>query len=68
VGGDYYDYFDVGDGNLGIAIGDVSGKGFPAALLMAGLRASLRAQTMGGDAILRTSCKTQIRSRMRVRL
>jgi sigma-B regulation protein RsbU (phosphoserine phosphatase) len=48
VGGDYYDYFDVGEGNLGIAIGDVSGKGFPAALLMASLRASLRAQTMGG--------------------
>jgi len=48
VGGDYYDYFDVGDGNLGIAIGDVSGKGFPAALLMASLRASLRAQTMRG--------------------
>ena len=49
VGGDYYDYFDVGDGNLGIAIGDVSGKGFPAALLMASLRASLRAQTMRGE-------------------
>lgn len=48
VGGDYYDYFDLADGNLGIAIGDVSGKGFPAALLMASLRASLRAQTMRG--------------------
>ncbi len=49
VGGDYYDYFDLGDGNLGVAIGDVSGKGFPAALLMASLRASLRAQTMRGE-------------------
>jgi sigma-B regulation protein RsbU (phosphoserine phosphatase) len=50
VGGDYYDYFALDNGNLGIAIGDVSGKGFPAALLMASLRASLRAQTMrGGD-------------------
>ena len=49
VGGDYYDYFEVGESNLGIAIGDVSGKGFPAALLMASLRASLRAQTMRGD-------------------
>lgn len=46
VGGDYYDYFALPDGSLGIAIGDVSGKGFPAALLMASLRASLRAQTM----------------------
>jgi sigma-B regulation protein RsbU (phosphoserine phosphatase) len=49
VGGDYYDYFAVADGDLGIAIGDVSGKGFPAALLMAGLRASLRAQTIRGE-------------------
>ncbi|HEY1216867.1 MAG TPA: GAF domain-containing SpoIIE family protein phosphatase, partial [Bryobacteraceae bacterium] len=49
VGGDYYDYFAVADGDLGIAIGDVSGKGFPAALLMASLRASLRAQTMRGE-------------------
>ncbi|HEX4810196.1 MAG TPA: SpoIIE family protein phosphatase [Bryobacteraceae bacterium] len=49
VGGDYYDYFALADGNLGIAIGDVSGKGFPAALLMASLRASLRAQTMRGE-------------------
>jgi sigma-B regulation protein RsbU (phosphoserine phosphatase) len=49
VGGDYYDYFAIGDGKLGIAIGDVSGKGFPAALLMASLRASLRAQTNRGD-------------------
>ena len=49
VGGDYYDYFALRDGTLGIAIGDVSGKGFPAALLMASLRASLRAQTMRGE-------------------
>ncbi len=42
VGGDYYDVFPLEDGRLGIAIGDVSGKGIPAALLMASLRASLR--------------------------
>jgi phosphoserine phosphatase RsbU/P len=49
VGGDYYDYFALPDGDLGIAVGDVSGKGIPAALLMASLRASLRAQTMRGE-------------------
>jgi sigma-B regulation protein RsbU (phosphoserine phosphatase) len=42
VGGDYYDYFVLGDGRLALALGDISGKGISAALLMAGLRASLR--------------------------
>jgi len=43
VGGDYYDFLALPDGMLGIAIGDVSGKGVGAALLMASLEASLRA-------------------------
>ncbi len=34
VGGDYYDFFQLGDGKIGIAIGDVSGKGVPAAIYM----------------------------------
>jgi len=34
VGGDYYDFFQLGDGKMGIAIGDVSGKGVPAAIYM----------------------------------
>ena len=34
VGGDYYDFISLGDGRLGIAIGDVSGKGVPAAIYM----------------------------------
>ncbi len=42
VGGDYYDVFLLEDGRIGLAIGDVSGKGIAAALLMASLRASLR--------------------------
>jgi sigma-B regulation protein RsbU (phosphoserine phosphatase) len=42
VGGDYYDVFTLEDGRVGLAIGDVSGKGIAAALLMASLRASLR--------------------------
>ncbi len=48
VGGDYYDFLELPDGRLGIAIGDVSGKGIPAALLMASLQASLRSQAMAG--------------------
>ncbi len=43
VSGDYYDFVPVYEDQLGIVIADVSGKGVPAALLMAFLRASLRA-------------------------
>ena len=46
VGGDYYDFLPFEDGAWGIAIGDVSGKGISAALVMATLQASLRAQTL----------------------
>ncbi len=42
LGGDFYDFIDLG-GHLGIAVGDVVGKGVPAALLMSAVRASLRA-------------------------
>jgi len=44
VGGDYYDFLALPDGHLGIAIGDVSGKGIAAALMMASLQASLRGE------------------------
>ncbi|MFH1689524.1 MAG: PP2C family protein-serine/threonine phosphatase [Candidatus Eisenbacteria bacterium] len=43
VGGDCYDVIDVGDGKLAITIGDVSGKGTPAAILMANVQAAVRA-------------------------
>ena len=49
VGGDYYDFVPLDNGQLGIAIGDVSGKGVPAALLMACLQASLRGQAVSGN-------------------
>ena len=45
TGGDYYDFIASGEGkdrNIGVAIGDVSGHGIPAALLMATVRSSLR--------------------------
>jgi sigma-B regulation protein RsbU (phosphoserine phosphatase) len=42
VGGDYYDFLDFGQGRVGLVLGDVSGKGLYAALLMAHLQATLR--------------------------
>jgi serine phosphatase RsbU (regulator of sigma subunit)/catechol 2,3-dioxygenase-like lactoylglutathione lyase family enzyme len=44
VGGDYYDFLNLGRERLGLVIGDISGKGMAAALLMANLQASLRSQ------------------------
>jgi sigma-B regulation protein RsbU (phosphoserine phosphatase) len=42
IGGDYYDFLDLGEEQVGIAVADVSGKGIPAALLMSVVQASLR--------------------------
>ena len=42
VGGDYIDYFEMNDGNLGVAVGDVCGKGVPAALLTSSLHSMIR--------------------------
>jgi len=44
VGGDYYDFLNLGRDRLGLVIGDVSGKGIAAALMMANLQANLRGQ------------------------
>jgi serine phosphatase RsbU (regulator of sigma subunit) len=44
VGGDYHDFLDLGRGRFGLVIGDISGKGIAAALLMANLQANLRSQ------------------------
>ncbi len=48
VGGDYYDFFEIDNDRLVLTIGDVSGKGVPAALLMANLQASLHALIHAG--------------------
>ncbi len=55
VGGDYYDFIRIVEQQTGIAIGDVSGKGIPAALLMASFRASLIAEIRNNYSI-RTIC------------
>ena len=48
IGGDYYDFIALENGRLGIAIGDVSGKGVSAALLMASIRSALHGLTYSG--------------------
>ena len=48
VGGDYYDFLPLQDERIGLVIADVSGKGIPAALLMAGLQASVRSLATPG--------------------
>ncbi|MDH3890591.1 MAG: SpoIIE family protein phosphatase [candidate division Zixibacteria bacterium] len=55
VGGDYYDFIKIVESQFGVAIGDVSGKGIPASLIMASFRASLIAEIRNNYAI-RTIC------------
>ncbi len=50
VSGDYYDFLALGQEKLGIAVGDVSGKGISAALLMATIHSAVRAYTMDRSA------------------
>jgi GAF domain-containing protein/anti-sigma regulatory factor (Ser/Thr protein kinase) len=49
LGGDWYDLFPIGGGRFGIAVGDVVGRGLPAAALMAQLRTTLRAYAFEGQ-------------------
>jgi serine phosphatase RsbU (regulator of sigma subunit)/predicted ester cyclase len=59
VGGDFYDFFELQDGHLGIVVGDATGHGVPAALVMASarsmLRAVARASASPGDALRRVN-------------
>ncbi len=54
VGGDYFDFIKLNDHQCGIALGDVSGKGVQAALLMSNIQATLRNQAMVSSSI--TDC------------
>jgi len=58
VGGDYFDYVPIDPYRLGIAVGDVSGKGIGAALLMASLRAAFRAEVHAGYTIEDMAART----------
>jgi serine phosphatase RsbU (regulator of sigma subunit)/predicted ester cyclase len=49
VGGDFYDFLQLFDGRLGIVVGDATGKGVPAALVMASARSMLRAVAQASD-------------------
>jgi serine phosphatase RsbU (regulator of sigma subunit) len=49
VGGDFYDFLELMDGRLGIVVGDATGKGVPAALVMASARSMLRAVAQASD-------------------
>jgi sigma-B regulation protein RsbU (phosphoserine phosphatase) len=50
VGGDFFDLFPLGEQHIGVVIGDVSGKGLPAALFMALTRSLVRSEASRGDA------------------
>src|SRR5207247_6896096 len=54
IGGDYYDFIRREDGRLVIALGDVSGKGTAAALLMSSLHAAVHAQAASHDSLVDT--------------
>jgi hypothetical protein len=49
VGGDFYDLLELEDGHLGIVVGDATGKGVPAALVMASARSMLRAVAQASE-------------------
>ncbi len=63
VAGDYYDFLEIDRGHLGIALGDVAGKGISAALLMASLQGALRSHASlsdGGPAAAANDINAQI--------
>lgn len=62
VGGDYYDFIQLTSNRIGIAVGDVSGKGISAALVMASLRASLHGITLSGSSDVNMDLATLVRN------
>jgi sigma-B regulation protein RsbU (phosphoserine phosphatase) len=57
IGGDYYDYIARRDGKLALAVGDVSGKGTGAALLMSSVHAAVRAQAQTSASVSEVMCE-----------
>ena len=60
VSGDYYDFLVLGNHALCMAIGDISGKGISAALLMAGLHSAVRAFSLGGSEKMRENSSESV--------
>jgi len=54
VGGDFYDFLNMASGQLGVVIGDASGKSVPAALMIAQLQAVLKSEARGGTSVVRS--------------
>jgi serine phosphatase RsbU (regulator of sigma subunit) len=65
VGGDYYDFVPYQDGRMALVVGDVSGKGFPAALLMSSLQARVQMlrETMPGPGLAVTTLNRSLTER-----
>ena len=60
IGGDFYDYVDMTDGSLGFALGDVAGKGPPAALLSAMMQGIFAAQAASSDGPSQTIARVNL--------
>jgi sigma-B regulation protein RsbU (phosphoserine phosphatase) len=60
VGGDYFDFIPISEGQVGLVVADVSGKGIPAALIMAAFRAGLRAAIRDNYAIKEIFSKVNV--------
>lgn len=58
VGGDYFDFVQLEDKRWVVALGDVSGKGIPASLLMASVQATLRNQALSTDSLVECVAKS----------
>jgi len=56
IGGDYYDYLQLPDGKLGIAVADVSGHGISSALVMSAFRSQLRTYTLENESPAQIAC------------
>ncbi len=62
VGGDYFDFICLDDKRMAFCLGDISGKGMPAALLMSNLQATLRGQSL--ESLTACECVTMANSQM----